>query len=279
VPGRANRLLSKFADGVSAAYPSALESMRGRSQQVLPNPLLAEIFMAEREDGIDAFGLDPDRPVIFVMGGSQGAEALNRAVFEAAQKVQQTFPKEYCPQLLWATGPRNFDEWSAKVGGHDGLESVLKLHPFIRSIEAAWACADLAIVRGGAGTLAELAATGTPGLVVPYPFARDLHQHKNAAPYEEAGAIRVIDESGLSSDLLARQITELFTQPRKLLKMSLAAGGLAPVGAADQMADWVLQVLQQRTGATVRFEKPSSPSKPVPPRLPGSTNVAHATPS
>jgi len=260
VPGRANRFLARFATHVSAAHQSALPLLRAPERTQVGNPLGGMFYRATREDGLSAFRLSDDRPILLVIGGSQGAEGLNQAVFEAGQELARTLPADVVPQILWATGESNLGTWKARVDAESGLDRVFKLHAFIAGMPAAYACADLAITRAGAGTLAELAATGLPSILIPYPHARDDHQTLNARQAVEAGAAVIMQERELQPGRLAHEIEALLGHPRRMLRMSARASSLATPEAGPKMASLVLDLArrhQKRRGSPAEAEKPA----------------------
>lgn len=240
--GRSNRLLARLASHTSAAYLSALCELRSRRRTRIGNPLPRALYAVTRDEGLDLFGLEADRPVLLVVGGSQGARRLNELVFEAGKWMQGIFPAEVMPQILWATGDGEFARWQARLDAEPELARIFKPQPFIARMPAAYACADLAITRAGAGTLAELAALGVPSILVPYPHARDDHQTLNGRSFTDAGAAIMVQEANLKSEDLGSLIGRLLAQPRTLLRMSMRAQSLATPDAGHQMAEIVLHL-------------------------------------
>jgi UDP-N-acetylglucosamine--N-acetylmuramyl-(pentapeptide) pyrophosphoryl-undecaprenol N-acetylglucosamine transferase len=258
IPGRANWLLSRFAAQTSAAHPEALESLGGRKRRVIGNPLCPNLFEATREQGMAAFGLSAERPVILVLGGSQGAEGLNELIFDAASRMADRLPAEMVPQFLWAAGERHADRWSRRAS-EAHLEKVLFIRGFISDMPLAYAAADLAVSRAGAGTIAELTALGLPSILAPYPHARDDHQTANARRLMEAGAAIVESEARLTPALLAARIEQLLFSPGRLTRMSAAARSLARPDAAWEMARLVLDMARPARPAVLRERIASAP--------------------
>jgi len=246
IPGRANRLLSRVADRTTAAHPNALTYLHGSHRRYLANPLQRHVLTASREEGYRHFKLSPDRPVILVLGGSQGSARLNELIWEAGVAMANNLPIALVPQILWIAGEAHAEKWMERVAATTMPTGVFRIHAFTDRLSDAYAAADVAVARSGAGTLAELAAMGLPSILVPYPHARDDHQTANASEFDAAGAAIVKQESELTSDALVRMLTRLLAQPALLTKMAAAARILARPDAAFDMARLVLDLADRR---------------------------------
>jgi UDP-N-acetylglucosamine--N-acetylmuramyl-(pentapeptide) pyrophosphoryl-undecaprenol N-acetylglucosamine transferase len=224
----------------------------------VPNPLPRRILRGDASVGTRRFGLCEGRPVVLVLGGSQGASALNRMVFEAGRELANGFGA-HAPQFLWLTGDREHADWVARAADPAVPAGVFHPLAFIEGIEHAYAVADLVVSRAGAGTIAELLATGQPSILVPYPHAVGDHQSKNALRVSRGGAAIVVPEAELTAASLARMIGELLTSPSRLRRMSAAAVGLSRPDAADIMADLVLGLVRPRAPRAESEEDSLSP--------------------
>lgn len=234
VPGRTNRLLSRFAALAIAPFDAALARLHGRRREVCANPVrpeLVERFAALRAAKTDgAFHL-------FVFGGSQGARRLNEATREFAAKNAPRIGRDLV--VTHQTGRLDFDAVSAFYRERNVAVDV---RAFIDDMAEAYARCDLVVCRAGATSIAELAALGLPGVLVPYPFAADDHQRANAAALVEAGAARAIDDAALDADSLAAVIDELGRDRARLAAMAEAARRLGRPDAADHVAMRVLDL-------------------------------------
>ncbi len=178
--GLTNRLLSPLVDEVWTQLPVRASILR-------------------RHDPAEArrsLGLDSGRTTIVVMGGSQGAQRLNCAVMEAAKA--RLFDPAW--QLLLLSGTR-----AASDGEAQDIPGV-RVVPFLDDPATAYAAADVVVARAGASTLAELAATATPSILVPYPHATDDHQMKNARAVASTGAARIVRDDELDGPRLAAEL-------------------------------------------------------------------------
>jgi UDP-N-acetylglucosamine--N-acetylmuramyl-(pentapeptide) pyrophosphoryl-undecaprenol N-acetylglucosamine transferase len=168
---------------------------------------------------------------VLITGGSQGSRTLNLAARQSWPLFRQAgFPVS----LLHQTGPAMFTQLEAEFAA-SGLEG--RIVPFIQDMPAAFAAADLVVCRSGAGAVAELAAAGKPSILVPFPFAADDHQLRNAQAFEQAGAARLLLDRDAGGESLFREIASLASGPGLLESMGEAARRLAHPGAAEIAAD------------------------------------------
>ena len=217
--GLANRLATPFSRRVFLAY--AIEGRDAPKYRVVGRPIPAAHLGAEREDARARFGLPQHRPVLAVFGGLAGAQALNEFAVQA-------FGAEG-PAVLHVSGARDYAALRPRVsrGDYVLLEST-------DAFGAALAAADLAISRAG-GTVWELAAAGTPAILVPYPHATADHQTLNARYFEAGGGAITLDQSEL--ERVPALVEELLGSRARLAEMSEAMRALARPDAADVVAD------------------------------------------
>jgi len=212
VPGRANRWAARLARRVFVAFPAAASALP--RAEVVGNPLRSALLSDPPAPAIarSRYGLDPDRPVVGILGGSQGADVLNHA----AQRLIETGPSY---QVLHLAGSQQHERWSGLSAGVASWAVV----PFESEMRFFYAAADLVVARAGALTVSELAATGTPSILVPYPGASS-HQDVNASFLAERGASVVLPQPELAR--LKQEIDRAF-QPGELARrgaFSAAAG-------------------------------------------------------
>ena len=190
VPGLVTRLLARWATLVVTCQPEAAARLPRARTRVVPFPVRESL--AERSAARRRFGLPDDALVTLVMGGSQGSLVLNRSVPEVARSLQD---EHHDLWVLHASGRRWHDDVRQRVAGRERYRS----EGFVDA-SLAWAAADLAITRGGYGTIAEAAYHGVPLIVVPLPSAADDHQRHNAEALERAGAGLCVLERDLLRD-------------------------------------------------------------------------------
>lgn len=203
--GRANRVLAPWVNHVFIGFSSAANQLGNRSVQFTGTPVRPQFEPLDSAPCRMALGLDPASPVMLVMGGSQGASAINKAVLEAVPLLLKEIPTL---QFLHLTGTANYESISAS---YKGLTSRAKVYPFLREIEMALGAATVTVSRAGASSLAEIAAMRVPSILVPFPAAADDHQYHNARAFAQSGAARMFVQSQLRAEQLAHSAGELIT--------------------------------------------------------------------
>lgn len=239
--GLANRVGVRTADRVLSAVPdSGL-----RRAEVVGVPVRAAITALDRAalraEARAHFGFADDARVLLVFGGSQGAVSLNRAVVGAAADLAAAGVS-----VLHAHGPKNVLELRVPAPRDPPYLAV----PYLDRMDLAYAAADLAICRSGAMTVAEVSAVGLPALYVPLPIGNG-EQRLNALPVVNAGGGMVVADAALSSDLVAREVTGLLTDPVRLRAMTAAATRVGHRDAARLVAEAALDIARPgRAGRT-----------------------------
>lgn len=243
VMGLANRLSARWAEAVGLSFREAGRHLPRRTRAVLVgNPVREEIVRAatRREElsaeGRKELGLEEGRTTILVFGGSQGALRLNRATLELAADLRDRDDL----QVLLATGPRNHEEVVRHIPAPSRV--LVRAVPFLERMDLAYAVADLAVSRAGATTVAELAVSGVPAILVPYPYATGNHQEANARALERAGGAVVLLDEQTNGRMLAALVQKLVQWPQRLPAMARAARSLGRPDAADSLAGLVASV-------------------------------------
>lgn len=230
IAGLTNRLLSRLATRVLEAFPGTFSA--ACKPVHIGNPVRCEIIdipppavrLAERHPPLR----------LLVLGGSQGAEILNRVV--PAAVAQLGVP---CPSI-WHQSGSGHDEATQARYKERAIEA--RVDAFIDDMAAAYAWADLVVCRAGALTVSELAAAGVASILVPFPFAVDDHQTANARYLAEAGAAILLPQSEFGAEPLAALLGELQSRPPQLLKMSERARGLACPQATVRVAELCVEL-------------------------------------
>jgi UDP-N-acetylglucosamine--N-acetylmuramyl-(pentapeptide) pyrophosphoryl-undecaprenol N-acetylglucosamine transferase len=222
-PGRANVLTSRFCTQVFLGLDMAKAFFPHRETVTTGTPVRPEIMsLPSREDAAKVFGLDPQKTTILITGGSQGARRLNELSAEAAKQL----PPD--TQVLHIAGALDFERVSQITRGRENH----KVLGFCDQMPAAYALADLVIARSGASSLNEIAMCGLPSILVPYPFAADDHQTRNAEVFATAGAAELIQERDLDAEKLASLATSILRDLPTRQRMAKAARALAIPDAA-----------------------------------------------
>ena len=253
VPGAANRMLSGRATIVAISWEESRKYLKRPDIAVLTgNPVRPEAITATREDGLTSFGLDGSRPTVLAFGGSQGSASINRAFIGALP----TLAAQFNAQFVLATGKDKFSESIALARdagvpvavSSDGIarseRGDIIIMPYIYNMPHALACADLALTRSGAITLAELAVRGVPAVLVPHPNVPDNVQEKNARAMERRGAARVVLDSDLEPATLASVVGALLMDPGALRAMADASRATGIPDAGGRAADCVERIMR-----------------------------------
>lgn len=178
IPGKINRLFARYAHTISIAFPDAAELLEGNTVEVeMPMRTGYRTGIISKEEARKFYGLQPHLSTILIFGGSQGALAINRLCSEAAVICAE---KEGMPrfQVLHFTGSNKGNKEAIECYQRGSVKAIVK--DFESRMDMAWSAADLVIGRSGASTVAEQIAFEVPGILIPYPYAADGHQDKNA---------------------------------------------------------------------------------------------------
>ncbi len=225
-PGRANVMTSRFCTRVFLGLEPARAFFPDRETVVTGTPVRPEIIdLPSLEDAASTFGLEVGRPTIVVTGGSQGARRLNELCAQAAAKL----PPE--TQVLHIAGALDFQRVSEITRNREGY----KVLGFCDQMPAAYAIADLVVARAGASSLTEISIAGHPSILVPYPYAADDHQTRNAEVFSSAGAAELVQEKDLDAEKLANLATSILQDLPTYKRMAKAARALAVPDAADRV--------------------------------------------
>ncbi|MFT6746206.1 MAG: UDP-N-acetylglucosamine--N-acetylmuramyl-(pentapeptide) pyrophosphoryl-undecaprenol N-acetylglucosamine transferase [Glaciecola sp.] len=227
-PGITNKLLGKSVNRVCVAFAN-MEKYFPKSKLVLTgNPVRQEIvkLAGKREDALKHFNLDDSRPVVLVIGGSLGARSINQAIHESLPKF-----KENNYQVLWQTGV-HYKEQSVQAVTELVYDGV-KPHEFIYEMDLAYAAADVVVSRAGAMSVSELSLVAKPAILVPYPYASEDHQTKNAMTLVLKDAAVLVKDDQTKEKLYA-EIVGMLTDPDKMQKLVVNINKLA-ISDADQL--------------------------------------------
>lgn len=246
-PGVTTRLLSWRATQIHLAFPEALAALPSRARKVARVsgcPIRALPAVApDRQEALAGMGLDPQRKLLLLIGGSQGSLALNELMLQALRSEalgSEAVPSESAGnhslrdewQLLWMTGPSHHASIVEELSASGELPWVRPV-PYIEDVPLVLAVTDLAVSRAGAMTTAEILAWGVPAILVPLPTAAANHQELNARALEEAGAAVHLEQEGLTAEELWGTIIRLAEDPRLLATMSRHARERSRPGATS----------------------------------------------
>ncbi len=234
IPGKANRLNGRLVSAVLLGFEECAKHF-GKARGIVTGTPIRN-SLATRMDKASAlaeFDLHAGRKTLFVMGGSQGAQGINRALLAALPELAKSEI-----QVIHLTGRQ--DEEAIR-GAYAAAGIPAFVAAFSHRMDAAYSAADFCIARSGAASLTELSHFGLPSVLIPYPFAAEDHQTLNAKIFAAAGAARLLNECEITGEILAKNLHEILDDPARLAEMSARSASLAPKQAAERVADTVLK--------------------------------------
>ncbi len=242
VPGRANLWTARLSGNVATAFAEAAATFPPSADvRTVGMPLGPDLDAFDRTTlrakARAAHGLDDATLFVLVNGGSQGAASLNRLAVGLAERWRHRSDV----RILLKAGRRDHDQTAAALRRCGGAHLV-ELTSFIERMDHAYAAADVAVCRPGAGTVAELAVVGLPALLVPYPHAPFDHQARNATALVGAGAALMVRDHEATPQVVAPLLEQILDDRGELERMRAGLRGLAHPHAADEMAAWVLDL-------------------------------------
>lgn len=223
IPGKVTKFLSRWCDAVALGFAGTSQYLPQTETVHVSTPVRSQFLTPQPLD----LDIPDDAPMILVVGGSQGAVAVNKLIREAASTWF-----DLGAYVVHLTGKNDPDATSLKHPHYISLA-------FSDNMAGLLQRANLAISRAGAGTITELAFTGTPAVLIPYPYAAEDHQTYNAQEYNDAGAGLVYQQSSLTADILREQVAQLLRSPETLQDMANKAEALAVNDSAARLAELV----------------------------------------
>lgn len=240
-PGVTNRLLAKRVDRICVAF-DGMERWFPASRLVKTgNPVRKDLLDLEgkRDEGRRHFGLNGERPVLLVLGGSLGARSINESVLEHAER----FTEEGL-EILWQTGKRYIEEVEGEVGAQ---KQLVHAHPFIERMDLAYAVADIVIARAGAITVSELARAGKPTIFIPSPHVAEDHQTKNAKSLvDREAALLVPDDRAIAE--VGELVLRLVKDPEERRRLADRVQAEGKEDAVGRIAEEAVSLMNDQVG-------------------------------
>lgn len=237
-PGVTNKIVAPKAARICVAYENMDRWFPKDKIVITGNPLRNNIVSQNdnRPDAVKSFGLDPEKPVILLVGGSQGALGINRGI---SAKLQMFRDNDF--QMIWQTGKFYIEQATREIEAL-GLADRVKPMVFIEKMDMAYAAADVVISRAGAMSISELSLVRKPVVFVPLPTAAEDHQTKNAQSLVNADAAVMVKNSETEEQLLP-VVFNLLKDNEKMLAMSENIAKFAKPNAAEDIVDEIDKIL------------------------------------
>lgn len=248
IPGWTNKFCARFAKKVFLAFPlkhTKYFPQMGSEEKYLfvGNPTREEITKGDKETGQKIFNLTNEKPVLLILGGSQGAQRINDVILQALLDILKLF------EIIHQCGENNVREMQLQTEvifqKEKSLQKYYHLYGFLNEeqLKHAYKVADLVISRAGSGSIFEILANGLPSILVPLPESAQNHQRENAYIIEKYGAALVIEQSNFKPHFLLKKLYLLFSKPDILKEMKKKAEELAIPNSAKIIAKYILQEL------------------------------------
>jgi len=240
VPGLSNQTTSKWAKKIFISFPKT-EYFDPKKTILIGNPIRKEVLEGDKQKASEIFSLTLSKPILLIVGGSQGAETINDFILRTLNDLLKDF------EIIHVTGTQNIKDTSAEaqVVIDENLDRYYHPIGFLdeERIKHAYKAADIIISRSGSGSIFEIAGNGKPSILIPLPSAAGDHQSKNAYAYSETGAAEVLEQENLTPNFFMEKIQLLFLHPEKLEEMKQSALAFAKPLAARALAREILEFL------------------------------------
>lgn len=243
-PGLANQIAGRFALEIFTAFPAErVGRFPIRKIFSAGNPLRTELFKGDKKEAKKNLKIAGEKPVLFILGGSQGAQRLNDVILLVLDDILGSF------EVIHQTGRENIEQVKIEAGVviKDNVKKYYHPVSFLNDADLAnaFAAADLVISRAGAGSIFEIAALGKPSILVPLPNSAQNHQLNNAYAFAEDGAAIVMEENNFTPRFLLEKLEFIFSKPSKLREMSKKAKEFSRPEAAKVIAEYLMTYLKQ----------------------------------
>jgi UDP-N-acetylglucosamine--N-acetylmuramyl-(pentapeptide) pyrophosphoryl-undecaprenol N-acetylglucosamine transferase len=243
VAGAVNQFLQKMSTEIFVSFPKT-EKIINTKMFVIGNPVRKEILEGKKEEAKKIFNLKSEKPLILILGGSQGSERINNLFLSSSSGFLEKF------EILHQCGSNNYKQVLAEsaVAIKEELKPEYHLFPFFdeEQLAHAYAAADLIISRAGSGSIFEIAAVGKGGVLLPLPEAAQNHQLKNAYAYAATGSGVVFEEGNMSHHFFLEKIKELFSPIEQIRAMEKNTKNFARPRAGFVTASYLKEYLQQK---------------------------------
>ncbi|MEK7590458.1 MAG: UDP-N-acetylglucosamine--N-acetylmuramyl-(pentapeptide) pyrophosphoryl-undecaprenol N-acetylglucosamine transferase, partial [Patescibacteria group bacterium] len=258
VPGLTNRISAKYAQKIELAFNEAkeyFEKINAKAEiKTVGQPVREELLLeGDSAAAKKSFGFHPEKPVVLIVGGSQGAEKINDFVLENLESITSKF------QILHSIGANNYGQYKLEFdfASKDISPELLKNYRFApyfytageaiteekRSLKEAYDAADVIVSRAGASAIFEIAARGKPSILIPLPTSANGHQEQNAYIYGQTGAAIILEEENFLENIFINALSKILSDKEAITKMSSAARNFYKPAAAQKISDDIVSLI------------------------------------
>lgn len=237
IPGKATKIGVKYASKIFTSFDKA----QGINNSIIVgNPIRKELLKGDNKKAIEYFDLQNDKPIIFIVGGSQGAERINNLVLQVLTQLLEKY------EIIHQCGKKSVNEVNGTAQVMVKDEKLFKYYHAYgyfneEQLRLAMNVSHLIVSRAGGGFIFEIAALGKPSILIPLPESAQNHQAKNAYEYGKNGAAIVMEPKNPTPRLLLQNITKVFSDPIKLSEMKKAAIAFSKIDSAEKIAQEILK--------------------------------------
>lgn len=239
-PGIVTKFFANFATGVSLAFEEAKNHISSKNVQINGNPVRQEFKTISKKQAREELGLK-DIFTILIMGGSLGARTINNSSF----KILKEYANKENIEIIWQTGKKNFDEVTKKIlEEFQELPDNLVLQPYFDRMYLALLSSDLVISRAGSLSLSEICASSLPSILIPYPYASQDHQKKNAKSLADKKVALMLEDKDCNNDSLFDIVDNLMNNKQLLSDLSYNAYKNAKLNASEKIVEQINKAIK-----------------------------------
>ena len=242
IPGKSNRAAERFAIEIFVSFPHT-KYFSPKKILLVGNPIRREILTGTKEEATKIFDLQGGKPILLIMGGSQGSQRINDMLLVILDQALNDF------EIIHQTGAKNFEQVRKEAEVVMSEQNAPYYHPvgFMNETDLrhAYAAADILINRAGAGSIFEIAALGKPSILIPLPESAQNHQIANAYSYAKTGAAIVLEQPNLQPHFFLQRVKDIMYDAAETARMEEAAKNFARPNAAKVIAEYILTYLLQ----------------------------------
>lgn len=240
-PGKAVKMFSKKVNTILVGFEETKSKLEGAKKVIVtgtPTKIKKmHITEIQKKEILNKLGIKSDLPIVLIFGGSQGAKKINESVIDLIQNKKN---EKY--QIIWATGPKQYDIVKEQFEKKDIYINSLKntkIVPYIYNMEEMMNIADLIVCRSGAMTITEVSIVGKPAIFIPLPSMSANRQEDNALVLKKIGAAKMILNNEITGEKLSAEIDDIITDKVELEEMGKIANAIAPIDVEDKIYEQI----------------------------------------